>query len=116
MPVYVRLEGGAVRNLVLRNVRCVPAFAFTLLSVTQLWEEQKIDSLFADVRSLKLPAEAGGEEAGRVPYARGMRLPTLHLVSSAGVAGSASSNSAAAASPEPTAGAVAAAKGCEGGG
>lgn len=42
-------------TFVVRNVRCVPSFQYTLLSVDQLWEEQRFDSQFNDVKSLILP-------------------------------------------------------------
>ena len=32
------------------NVRYVPGFAFTLLSIDQMWAEQRIDSVFRDAR------------------------------------------------------------------
>ena len=78
MPVVPRDEAGRPVRITFRNVRCVPAFKFTLLSVTQLWEEQRIDARFADVRSLVLPAAAGGR---RIPFTPGGRLPTLTVVS-----------------------------------
>jgi hypothetical protein len=63
------------RQVVFRNVRCVPDFHYTLLSVTQLWEEQRIDAQFADSRSLRLP------NGLRFPYLAGRRLPSLSMVS-----------------------------------
>ena len=82
MPVFVRCKDGAFKRVVFRNVRCVPGFAFTLISVTQLWEEQRVDSLFADVRALRLPEGDGGS---LVPYLPDVKLPTLHMVSAVGV-------------------------------
>ena len=60
MPVIARTQKadgtvGKPCQILITNVRCVPNFAYTLLSVTQLWEEQRIKSLFADDRVLKLP-------------------------------------------------------------
>ena len=39
----------------------------TLLSVSQLWREQRIDSLFADTQALKLPASKGSGKARPTP-------------------------------------------------
>ena len=60
------------------NVRCVESFAYTLFSVTQLWAELRVDSLFADTRCCRL---VDGTEW---PYLRDKLLPTLPLVSVAG--------------------------------
>ena len=58
MPALVRLSDGTVASLLVTNVRCVPSFRYTLLSVTQLWEEQHIDARFADIRALVMPGNA----------------------------------------------------------
>ena len=48
------------------NVRCVPEFSdFTLLSVDQMWEEQRIKSSFSDEKQLLLPKCSGGHT---IPY------------------------------------------------
>ena len=70
-PASARKDGvGPVISFVLRNVRCVPAFNYTLLSVTQLWREQRVDVRFADTNALVLPPSAGGHvvpfEAGKL--------------------------------------------------
>ena len=38
MPVVVKTKGGKLYRLLIRNVRCVPSFKYTLLSVIQLWK------------------------------------------------------------------------------
>jgi hypothetical protein len=78
MPVVVCVDSGEKVKIVIRNVRCVPDFTYTLLSVTQLWEEQKIDARFADTKALVLPSSADGR---RVPYASEKKLPTIRMVS-----------------------------------
>ena len=80
MPVTLRDQHGQPHAVVFRNVRCVPDFHYTLLSVTQLWEEQRIDAQFADSRSLRLP------NGLRFPYLAGRRLPSLSMVSTARLA------------------------------
>ena len=77
MPVTIRDHLGNPHTVVFRNVRCVPDFHYTLLSVTQLWQEQRIDARFADSRSLHLP------NGLRFPYLAGRRLPSLAMVSTA---------------------------------
>ena len=92
MPVIARDDSGRSFRFLFRNVRCVPDFKYTLLSVNQLWHEQRIDSLFADTQSLVLPASAGGR---RVPYAKGTKLPTITFVSDAGAVAAAARSAAA---------------------
>ena len=78
LPVFAKTLDGAVIRIVFTNVRCVPDFKYTLLSVTQLWEEQRIDARFRDLNHLQLPAEAGGH---CLPYDKELKLSTLVLVS-----------------------------------
>ena len=49
----MRGEGKAVQ-LHITNVRHVPSFTHTLLSVGQLWDEMRIDVVFRDIKSLVL--------------------------------------------------------------
>ena len=80
MPVIVKAgteDGGLVR-FAFTNVRCVPAFKYTLLSVTQLWREQQIDARFRDLNHLTLPV---GDIT--VPFEKSMRLPTVVMISEA---------------------------------
>ena len=83
MPVVARarLPGSPKTTMVrftLTNVRCVPAFKYTLLSVTQLWEENRVDARFRDLNHLEFPSSAGGYT---VPYDSSKRLSTIQLVS-----------------------------------
>ena len=52
LPVVAKDKAGRPHRLVFRNVRLVPDFKYTLLSVRQLWAEQRIDARFADVNAL----------------------------------------------------------------
>ena len=60
MPVIAKTESNEVIRFSFTNVRCVPGFKYTLLSVTQMWEEQRIDARFRDLNHLELPPSAGG--------------------------------------------------------
>ena len=60
LPVIVHTSGGDVIRFAFTNVRCVPQFKYTLLSVDQMWEEQRIDARFRDLKRLEFPPEAGG--------------------------------------------------------
>jgi hypothetical protein len=80
MPVLALATDGAWYLITFRNVRCVPAFKYTLLSVSQMWAEQRIDARFADSRALVLPESAGGI---RIAYAKDRSLPTIRMVSAA---------------------------------
>ena len=70
MPVLAVDGSGKIVKKTFTNVRCVPKFEFTLLSVVQLWEEQRIDSLFANLKHLQFPADEGGIKLPSwLPYA-----------------------------------------------
>ena len=56
MPVFVKTSAGTVVSLTISNVRYVPDFKYTLLSVKQLWREQSIDARFGDRNRLELPS------------------------------------------------------------
>ena len=73
MPVIARDRHGGLHYKLITNVRCVPTFAYTLLSVGQLWLELKIDSLFADSLCCRL------HDGTELPYVREKQLPTLLL-------------------------------------
>lgn len=75
----VRLSDGRCARLTITNVRCVPDFNYTLLSVSQLWEEQGVDSQFANKRCLRVPPPGG-----TIPFATGIKLPTVKLLCTAG--------------------------------
>ena len=66
--------------MTLTNVREIPSYKFTLLSVTQMWEEQRIDARFRDLNHLELPESSGGLT---VPYDKSKQLSTLLFISEA---------------------------------
>ena len=85
MPVIARTQNadgtiGKPCQILITDVRCVPNFAYTLLSVTQLWEGQHIKSLFADGRALKLPEIADNT---LIPFNSGQRSNEITFVSAA---------------------------------
>ena len=55
MPVLAKDTTGRIFRFVLKNVRYVPEFKYTLLSVNQLWNEQGINATFADAKHLVFP-------------------------------------------------------------
>ena len=59
MPVLARDASGLVREFLIRDVRIVPNFAATLLSVEQLWENSRVDTVFRDERCLHAPNGPG---------------------------------------------------------
>ena len=83
MPVITRTTDGTLVRFAFSNVRCVPKFKYTLLSVKQLWEEQNIDARFADLNHLQLPTSAGNYT---IPYDRTLKLSTLVMVSEGALA------------------------------
>jgi len=79
MPVRAKCSDGSVFSFTLRNVRYVPNFKYTLLSVGQLWTEQKIDARFADARCLEFHDNSGVS----IPFDRRfVKLPVVTLISS----------------------------------
>ena len=64
------------------NVRYVPGFAFTLLSIDQMWAEQRIDSVFRDARELRLPGQRRMRERLRMGAARPSRFRSPARLSS----------------------------------
>lgn len=49
MPLAARDRKGHMRRIILRNVRCVPSFTDTLISVDQLWEDSSVEARFANI-------------------------------------------------------------------
>ena len=78
MPVVMRDRRGQLVKFLVRNVRCVPGFLYTLLSVRQLWNEQRISTVFDDVNELRLPLAAGGH---CFSFDSARALPTIRMVS-----------------------------------
>ena len=66
--------------VILNNVRYVPDFKYTLISVKQIWREQSIDARFRDLNHLELPPSAGGIT---IPYDEKSDLPVVRFISSA---------------------------------
>ena len=75
MPILVKLSTGEIAVVTIKNVRYIPEFKYTLLSVDQLWREQKIDSVFGDTRALVFP---NGE---KVNYATDSKLGVIRAFS-----------------------------------
>jgi len=69
LPACVRDNTGFWRRVIIRNVRCVPTFTDTLISVDQFWEESKVNCVFNDARCIHVPG--GGDQASMdLPFAR----------------------------------------------
>ena len=49
MPVFAKSGTGEFIEVILTNVRYVPDFKYTLISVKQIWREQNIDTRFRDL-------------------------------------------------------------------
>ena len=69
LPIVAKDRDGAQVNLTIRNVRCVPSFTDTLLSVEQFWTDSKVEVRFADHRSLYVPADSIDSPKLRLPFA-----------------------------------------------
>ena len=69
LPIITRTKGPESKNIdfTLTNVRCVPKFKYSLISVIQIWDEQRIDARWRDLRHLELPDSAGGHLLGFDP-------------------------------------------------
>ena len=89
MPVIARSRSGRPVRFTIRNVRCVPSFKYTLLSVDQLWEESNIDSVFRGEHHLQFPEQAGSMQVPFDPY---VRLNSVVLISVARLQGGKSDN------------------------
>ena len=61
LPALARDHLGVWRRIVILNVRCVPTFGETLLSVDQFWQDSKVDTIFNSTRCIVVPSR--GEEA-----------------------------------------------------
>ena len=79
LPIIARASDGQFVHFVITNVRCVPEFSnFTLLSVDQMWEEQRVRSTFCDAKQLTLPKCGGGHI---LPYDEVIGRNTLKFAS-----------------------------------
>ena len=69
LPAFARDSTGFWRRIIIRNVRCVPSFTDTLISVDQFWEESKVNCIFNDVRCIHVPG--GGDLSSMdLPFVR----------------------------------------------
>ena len=59
LPLAARDRHGKLQRVTLRNVRCVPSFTDTLISVDQLWEDSGVEARFAGTCAICLPAQPG---------------------------------------------------------
>ena len=75
MPVLAKDSTGKIFRFVFTNVRYVPEFKYTLISVKQIWRDQSIKSLFADSNKLVFP---GGTS---LPYDPRFKLYAITLIS-----------------------------------
>lgn len=57
LPFVCLDASGSPHRLLLRNVRCVPTFTDTLLSVDQLWEQSRIRVVFEGKNLIELPPD-----------------------------------------------------------
>eukprot|EP00965_Chrysotila_dentata_P183207 6049632-Pleurochrysis_carterae.AAC.2 len=60
MPLDAVDARGNVQRLTLRNVRCVPSFRDSLLSVSQLWESASMECRFGSTLTMLSPPPATG--------------------------------------------------------
>ena len=79
LPALVRDHSGAWRRVLVRNVRCVPTFTDTLLSVDQFWQDSEVDCVFNSVRCIHVPA-AGTSPSLDIPFVRKDHLYKLAIV------------------------------------
>jgi hypothetical protein len=56
LPVIATDAHGRQRRVLIRNVRCVPAFTETLISVDRLWDDSKAEVRFADHKKITVKA------------------------------------------------------------
>ena len=89
------------------NVRCVPFFTDTLISVDELWQQMRFDIRFKDIREIH-PYKPDGTIAFSLPFAKwgGLFVWDLEVVTASGlaalVAATSASDAAAKAQPAPS--------------
>ena len=69
LPALTRDHLGVWRRIVIRNVRCVPTFSDTLISVDQFWQDSQVDTIFNSTRCLAVPGK-GEEPPLDIPFER----------------------------------------------
>jgi hypothetical protein len=69
LPVVATDSHGRKRRVLIKNVRCVPDFTETLISVDMLWEDCKAEARFANHRAIlaQLPDSKGTVSEGVPP-------------------------------------------------
>ena len=82
LPCVVTLGDGQMVRITFSNVRLVEGYTHTLLSVPQLWAEQRIDCRWRDLNHVVLPPESGGQV---IPFAKGSKLSSITLACTAGM-------------------------------
>ena len=75
MPILAKDSTGKIFRFVFTNVRYVPDFKYTLISVKQIWRDQGIKSLFADSGRLMFP------DGNSMPYDPRFKLYAITLIS-----------------------------------
>ena len=79
LPALARDHNGTWRRIIIRNVRCVPTFTDTLLSVDQFWEDSNVDCVFNSARCIHVPSE-GTEPSLDLPFTRKDHLYKMAIV------------------------------------
>jgi hypothetical protein len=69
LPALTRDHLGVWRRVIIRNVRCVPTFSDTLISVDQFWQDSQVDTIFNSTRCLAVPGK-GDEPPLDIPFER----------------------------------------------
>eukprot|EP00965_Chrysotila_dentata_P167694 5537738-Pleurochrysis_carterae.AAC.1 len=69
MPLEAVDSRGNVQRITLRNVRCVPSFRDSLLSVSQLWESTSTECCFGKTLTMLSPPCASGGRLS-LPFGR----------------------------------------------
>ena len=73
LPLTVKDGKGRAKSVLVKNVRCVPEFTESLLSVDQLWADSQVDVKFRDICSIFVP-ESGDGPALQLPFVRRNKL------------------------------------------
>lgn len=77
LPVILMLSDGTLHTLTISNVIVVPTFVYHLLSVTQLFREQRITARFGDNMDLQI---TDGESTRTAKFAAGSALPAIPML------------------------------------
>ena len=69
LPALTRDHLGVWRRIVIKNVRCVPTFSDTLISVDQFWQDSQVDTIFNSTRCIAIPGK-GEDPPLDIPFER----------------------------------------------